>query len=99
MAWETSTRSQRLPKDWARRREARKRIARGMCEAPVHAPGCSGRGEECDHNIPGDDHSIENLRWLSGPCHDAKTRREAAERNRARAQMRLRPEEKHPGAL
>ncbi len=99
MAWSTSTRSKRLPSDWAKRREAVKRRARNRCEAQVHARGCPGAGTECDHIIEGDDHSLENLQWLSTECHKAKTQAEAASRNRAMAAMRVRPQGKHPGAL
>lgn len=99
MAWATSTRAARLPADWPARREAVRRRAGGRCEAAVHAPGCTGVGAECDHKRRGDDHSLENLQWLSVACHKAKTMEEVAEANRARAAMRLRPAERHPGLL
>ena len=99
MAWSTSDRHSRLPHDWqAIRRRVRAR-AHGRCEATVHAPGCDGRGTECDHIIPGDDHSLENLAWLNSYCHKAKTQREAAQNNRAMARLRRHPIEKHPGLL
>ena len=95
MAWTTSTRSKRLPKDWAKRRTQARDRAHGQCQATHHHPRCPGTGTECDHIIPGDDHSLANLQWLSKECHQAKTAREAAARSRART--RLRPAEKHPG--
>lgn len=99
MAWSTSDRHSRLPHDWqAIRRRVRAR-AHGRCEATVHAAGCDGRGTECDHIQAGDDHSMENLAWLSTACHKAKTQREAAERNRRDAALRKRPAETHPGRL
>lgn len=97
--WSTSTRAQRLPADWRRRRDQVKSRAKGKCEAKAHAPGCTGIGAECDHIIPGDDHSLHNLQWLSNECHDAKTKREAREARKAQRSAKIRPAERHPGAL
>ena len=99
MAWSTSTRRHRLPPDWYAIRQRVKRRARGLCEAERHAPGCDRTGTDADHITPGDDHSLANLQWLSGPCHKAKTAAEAAERNQDRAARRRRPHETHPGVL
>lgn len=99
MAWASSTRRQRLPKDWPKRVAEAKRRARGKCQAQEHHPDCAGMGQECDHRVPGDDHSQSNLQWLSAACHKDKTTRENAEANRRRARMRRRPPEQHPGAL
>lgn len=98
MAWETSTRRQRLPKDWEQKKAATKRKAQGRCEAAQHHPSCDGNGAEVDHITPGDDHTLPNLQYLSTPCHDAKTRAENAARNKAHAQLKRRPQEQHPGA-
>lgn len=66
-----------------------------MCEAKgQHAPGCTGKGSECDHIKQGDDHSLANLQWLSGPCHARKTRLD----NGAGVKPTL-PPEKHPGRI
>lgn len=98
MAWEGSDRAARLPKDWHKRRARAKREAGGLCQAAVHALGCSGIGSECDHIIrpdvfPGDDPDVaSNLQWLSKPCHRAKTNRERSIRPSQR-----RPAEAHPG--
>lgn len=100
MAWETSNRRSRLPTDWNTRiRPEVRRRASGQCQAEHHAPRCDGTGTDADHIITGDDHSYANLQWLSKPCHDAKTAREAAARSTARATMRRRPPERHPGAI
>lgn len=100
MGWETSTRRSRLPPDWRTViRPAVKQRARGLCEATEHARGCNGTGTDADHITPGDDHTMDNLQWLSRPCHDAKTALETAARNAARASMRQRPPERHPGAI
>jgi 5-methylcytosine-specific restriction protein A len=52
-----------------------------------------------DHIIPGDNHDLSNLMLLSTQCHKAKTARESAQRNEARARLRLRPVEQHPGLI
>lgn len=98
MAWSTSTRRKRLPADWDSIRVQVKRRANGLCEAREHDPRCNGYGTDADHIIAGDNHALSNLQWLSGPCHRAKTARESAARNRARAASRIR-HETHPGEL
>ena len=65
------------------------------CEAQRHEPGCDGIGTDCDHIGDRRDHSLANLQWLSGPCHKAKTQREAQE---ARPKRQREPEP-HPGRL
>lgn len=99
MAWSTSDRKERLPADWNRIRAAVKTRAKGRCQAQPHATGCGGWGRDADHITPGDDHNLDNLQWLSGPCHRAKTNRETANRNRDRKTARIRPHEPHPGRL
>ena len=91
--WSGSNRRQRLPKDWPQRRAAAKAKADGMCQAKIHEPDCNGIGSECDHVIAGDNHALNNLQWLSKPCHAAKTLREAQWHNVGR----IRPPEPHPG--
>lgn len=98
MAWSTSDRRQRLPPDWDDIRAEVKQRAQGRCQAREHDPRCTGTGTDADHITPGDDHTLPNLQWLSGPCHRAKTARESAARNTARAAARVRTET-HPGEL
>jgi 5-methylcytosine-specific restriction enzyme A len=98
VVWSTSDRSARLPPGWPTIRAAVSARAGGRCEARHHEPTCDGRGTDADHISAGDDHSMGNLQWLSGPCHRAKTARETAERNRARAAAKKRTE-RHPGAM
>ena len=97
MAWSTSDRKDRLPDNWPQIRATVKARAKGKCEANPHAKGCGGWGRDADHKTPGDDHRLENLQWLSGPCHRAKTNQETAARNRERKAARIRPREQHPG--
>lgn len=93
MSWQGSTRRARLPSDWPKRVAAVKRRARGRCEDKHHADGCDGIGRECDHVQQGDDHSLNNLQWLSSACHARKTRLD----NGYVAALRV-PAERHPGA-
>lgn len=89
--WSTSTRTYRLPEDWPairRRILARDKWCRG-CFVALSA--------QVDHVIPGDDHSDTNLVGLCRPCHDAKSKREAAEGRRRQAAAGRYPHEQHPG--
>ena len=97
MPWSTSDRRARLPDNWGQLCRQVKARARGMCEAEQHDPRCDGLGTDNDHIIPGDDHRLENMQWLSGPCHRAKTARESAARNQQSAALKRRPSEPHPG--
>lgn len=94
MGWETSTRADRLPPDWYRRRGHVKKRAGGQCELVQHGIRCPLEGSQCDHIIPNDDHSYENLQWLCTGHHKQKTQQESAA---ARWKTREnRPPEKHP---
>lgn len=97
MVWSTSDRKQRLPDNWPAIRKQVKARAKGRCQATTHAKGCGGWGSDADHITPGDNHHPDNLQWLSGPCHRAKTARESAARNAQRKRDRIRPTEQHPG--
>lgn len=94
MAWEGSTRSERLPSNW--RSELRPAVfARDgdIC----HVCGKPG-STDIDHKNPGDDHSLENLgpihKW---PCHARKSAREGGQAHAARQRLRYRPTPRHPG--
>jgi 5-methylcytosine-specific restriction endonuclease McrA len=97
MAWATSDRRHRLPRNWVDLRRQVKARANGLCEAAQHVSQCDGIGTDCDHVTQGDDHSLTNLAWLSEPCHRAKTARETAARNERNAALKRRPTETHPG--
>jgi len=92
VSWDTSTRRDRLPTNWPTLVAKVKRRAKGRCEATHHAPGCTGRGRDVDHITQGDNHGLTNLQYLSGPCHERKTRLD----NGYAAVVR-RPTEHHPG--
>ena len=96
--WKSSNRSSRLPSDWQQRVEHTCDRAHGLCESDDHVPECDGLGAECDHHEAGDDHSLENLRWLNHHCHRAKTQREALDAYQVQyAGLRRQPEQR-PGA-
>ena len=97
--WRSSDRSERLPANWPELRRAVKARAHGRCQADEHAVDCPGTGRECDHVIPGDDHSLDNLQWLSTECHKVKTQREAQEAAMRFRRQRRRDPEAHPGEL
>jgi 5-methylcytosine-specific restriction protein A len=104
MAWEGSTRKQRLPSDWdgpIRRRILR----RDNYECQVRLPNgrlCLETAIAVDHIIPGDDHRDENLRAICDPCHATKSGSEggtSTSRKRAEIRNRFRRTEPHPGEL
>ncbi|MEU8047790.1 HNH endonuclease [Micromonospora echinofusca] len=111
MAWETSDRRQRLPRNWA---EIRARVLkrdgyacqfvwrneRGRMEK------CGKPATEVDHINPGDDHSPDNLRAACSACHAFKSSheggtaaRQAAARVRREVGSRFQRTEQHPGLL
>ena len=97
--WYGSDRRARLPRDWAAIRAMVRDRAHNHCQARVHSALCNGIGDDCDHIVPGDDHSLANLQWLNHNCHKLKTSRESAERNARRARQRKHPVEKNPGSF
>lgn len=97
--WYGSDRRDRLPRDWAAIRAMVRERAHNHCQARVHSALCNGIGDDCDHIVPGDDHSLANLQWLNHNCHKLKTSRESAERNARRARQRRHPVEKNPGSF
>jgi hypothetical protein len=90
--WANSNRRAELPSNWDQLRRFVERRAGGLCQAVEHVLGCDGIGTDCDHIGDRDDHSPDNLQWLSVPCHRAKTREQSA---RYFARARRQPE-RHP---
>lgn len=93
MAWQGSTRRQRLPKDWPR---IRRRIIRRdkVCVWPTSDGSvCGAAGSDVDHIVPGDDHSDANLRYL---CQWHHRRKSAQEGGSAAALTRVRTERPKP---
>jgi 5-methylcytosine-specific restriction endonuclease McrA len=92
--WEGSTRKDRLPADWAERR--RKVIKRdgGRCQHREieHGLICGKLGNQVDHIVRGDDHSMSNLQVLCRGHHATKSAREGGQ---SFTPLR-RPPEQHP---
>jgi len=79
--WAGSTRRRRLPGDWPTRR--RKVLDRDpIC---VIQTACEGSlSTVCDHRIPGDDHSYENLQGICSACDRVKSSQEGNDAQRDR---------------
>jgi 5-methylcytosine-specific restriction protein A len=100
MPWSAgiSPRSQELPPDWQTRRANAKRRAAGRCERITpDGTRCNARGNQCDHIIPGNNHSLDNLEWLCQPHHAAKSAAEGHDAMRAQRAKLRHPTERHPG--
>lgn len=92
MAWQSSTRSRRLPPNW---RTIRTRILRrDQHTCRLRLPGCTELATQVDHIQPGDDHSPDNLR---ASCAHCNARANIA--TRPKPASRKRPTEPHPGLL
>jgi 5-methylcytosine-specific restriction protein A len=81
-AWEGSNRRSRLPSNW-------EQLRRFILERD---PVCRICGEAlstvCDHRVPGDDHSPENLQGICSDCDRRKSSREGHEAKRRAARRR-----------
>ena len=95
MAWDTSDRRARLPRNWPTLRRAILKRDRGVCQ--LRHPGCLIRATEVDHIVAGDNHAPGNLRALCSSCHKGVT---AVQAKTAQAAVRTRGKrdaEPHPG--
>lgn len=98
MAWHTSDRRSRLPDDWPQLRSQVRKRAGNQCEWVLEGGRrCPTPGSDCDHVIPGDDHSMGNLQWLCYPHHKVKTTQDNARAQALRLALRVRPTPPHPG--
>lgn len=101
--WNSSNRRSELPPDWDKRRARRFKHDGYRCTwTNVYDERCNGPAEECDHKVPGPDHSHENLRSLCSYHHGIKSGQEgAAARSSAWRQnnQKFRRREQHPGAM
>jgi 5-methylcytosine-specific restriction enzyme A len=99
MAWSGSDRASRLPSNWATlrmrvlRRDAYKCQDRDSMGRP-----CGEPANEVDHVIPGDDHSLENLRAICRWHHARKSSAEGRAAQAPRPSRRRKPEA-HPGLI
>lgn len=97
MAWDGSTRRQRLPKDWPRIRRRIIRRDKGVCTA-LYSDGrrCDLLGTDVDHIVPGDDHSDANLQLLCTWHHTRKSSSEGGTAAALRRPSVHRPASIHP---
>ncbi|MCG3754680.1 HNH endonuclease [Amycolatopsis sp. Poz14] len=94
MAWNTSNRRDRLPRDWHR---IRRDILKRDPQCRLHYTGCTGRSTEVDHIERGDNHAYSNLQGVCTKCHATKSAREGRQTQLTRRARRFRPSEEHPG--
>lgn len=101
MAWEGSTRAQRLPKDWASRTVPRiMRRDHRQCQWPAEHGICRWPATDVDHKQPGDNHSDDNLWALCTWHHQHKTAAEGIEARRINGYVsERRKPESHPGIV
>jgi 5-methylcytosine-specific restriction endonuclease McrA len=93
MSWNTSSRRQELPANWAELRRETLQDACGICEWP----GCTSPANQVDHIRRGNDHSSNNRQALCEKHHIAKSSREGHARQRELRARKKRPTERHPG--
>lgn len=91
--WEGSQRREQLPHNWRKLRMVVAQRAGWRCQNYVEGSRCERQGSHCDHIRPGNDHGLDNLRWLCPPCHLRKSGQEGAA---GRPPLRRAPET-HPG--
>lgn len=96
MAWYTSDRRERLPKDWPSRRA--RVLSRDKYRCRLGLTGCKTIATEVDHVARGDNHDESNLQAACSACHRKKTQAEALTARRKKRALRYRPKERHPGA-
>lgn len=97
--WKGSTRGSRLPSDWGKRCGQIHHRSGWTCEFPVGDRRCGRYADGgVDHIVPGDDHSLENLRDTCAGHHRRKSSREG---NAAKALKKVaikgKRVEEHPG--
>jgi len=96
MGWESSNRKHRLPSNWWALRAQVLRRAHNQCEVINDGIRCTNIANEVDHIIPGDDHSLSNLRAICTDHHKVKSSQEG---NAARKKKYSRRIEPHPGYI
>ena len=100
MSWEGSDRKDRLPDGWSTLVTAVKRRDKGRCTWRLPSGArCPRDGTDVDHKVPGDDHSMKNLRLLCPLHHGQKSSREGRRAKADRRASRYRRPEAHPGRV
>jgi 5-methylcytosine-specific restriction protein A len=96
MAWDGSTRRDRLPRNWNALRVKVLERAHYQCEYRDNGKRCINPATDCDHIIAGDNHSLDNLQALCPLHHGHKS---SVEGNNARKKKYSRRIEPHPGYI
>jgi 5-methylcytosine-specific restriction enzyme A len=100
MAWAGSDRKDRLPANWPALRRATLERCGGRCEVlKKDGSRCRDKATDVDHLVPGDDHSLGNLRGICAWHHARKSSREGVEARAERRAMLYRAPETHPGLI
>lgn len=106
MAWEGSTRADRLPSWWpVTVRRIIKRDPTCLCTGCPKCAGLAGEppcfrpSQEVDHIDRGDNHKDDNLRGICRPCHGRKSALEGVEAREEKKKPSSFFGEKHPGDL
>lgn len=101
--WSNSTRRDRLPEDWLKRRGKVLKRDNFRCRGRLPSGRrCGAYANQVDHIRPGDDHSMENLQSLCEDCHAKKSSSEGGQARAAKRREiknRFRRVEEHPGLL
>ena len=100
MAWATSDRKERLPPNWKSLRAAVMERCGGRCEVlKKDGSRCRDKAKDVDHVLPGDDHSLANLRGICEWHHRRKSALEGVDARRALNAILYRKPETHPGII
>jgi hypothetical protein len=98
MAWEGSTRRERLPPYWRRLRAYALDRAGYQGEHTRYDTGlrCGALATDVDHIERGDHHDVDNLQALCRWLHGRKSSREGGQASSAQRETRTREPEAHP---
>lgn len=92
--WSSSDRRSRLPVNWSTPGGIRDQVfkAKGRRCKLNFVDICTKFATQVDHIVPGDDHRLDNLQPVCGPCHARKSAQEGA----AAVRRRKPPKKIHP---
>lgn len=102
MTWNTSTRRQRLPRNWPAIRLTCLQRDRFLCQWIRADTGtrCNATANQADHITPGDDHRLTNLQSLCEYHHNKKSSQEGGTARAAKQQRNNKNQgqtHSHPG--
>jgi len=97
--WKNSRRRTALPPNWAALRQQVLARDGRRCTWTTHDERCERNATDVDHIVPGDDHSLENLRALCAHHHRVKSSGEGGRASASKRAKRTREPERHPGMV